>query len=878
MRDVPPLTVRRPVAPVVVRIAGLILVAASVAGLVFIAVPPPGADAAASDSAMTVRWTGADQPPRDSTSQHYSEFDDLSVTVSQTQGLGDQAIRISVSGLAATREGEDGSGRNWSTAMNFVQAMQCWGNPGDETFRETCQWGGRYAQNNGLGDTVYSDNVLRVAQRDIAATAVGAVDVPFRLYGVNGGTPITGRESADGTYPLLTYMNPATTNEIQGARIGSGAVSSFDFETQSSDQAPQLGCGLPEHLRCWLVLIPRGTQYGGVEPHCSFINDPDGNPYDHWRDDSIQAGSPLNPACDYWENRIVVPLDFVPTGNTCPPTTSDASVIGSQLLVGAMVSWQPYLCKSTGTTYNFSTTPEPIARLQLLDGQSGMAFGSFPIVKDQLDDDLAEAAFDDTDLSYAPIAITAGAVAYLAEGPDGRLEQLNLSPRIMAKLLTQSYPFTVPRSSAEPQKNIAHLPAVNRGYEYLNRDPDFRALNPDTWQKFSSNPAIVLPGPASADAIRQIWTWILADDEARAWLTGAPDAAGMTVNPYYLPAGNAAARVPLFDENGAEVRDATGAQVFRDVGLSNPDGTPFKISEQTLDRFLKVDESEVPLDLTLVNQTRFGTLQAFPYVESFLAGARDAFRADTHAKIVWDPTRKNSSGQDGDWVSAGSQIPGQRFMIAITDLASVHRYSLDTAALRLPNSTVFGRADSAGMSEALTALKATEVSAVAQVDPASVTSGYPLTTLVYATVNLTATDSAARKAYAGFIREVTSRGQQPGTSIGDLPAGYLPLTADLATQAAAAATAIEASITPTPTNGIAQDDYYPDPFDGLETGSGSDSGDPEVTDLGDAQAGRTPVSDITPIGRGGLVLALGIGLGGALFAPLLFRGRGIPLS
>lgn len=891
MRDVSPHTAaRQPVALVAVRVVGLALAAASVAGLAFVAVPPSQAGAAAGDSSLTVRWTDDDgaasgyQPERVESSPHFPEFANLEVTVSQTQDLGDQAIRVSITGMAATREDDDDTGQPWSTAMNFMQAMQCWGDPGAAGFRETCQWGGRYAQNNGLGFTVYSDNWLRVAKLDVRSTATNPVDVPFRTF---GGTEITGREVGDGEYPLLDYFGPSTTNEIQGARIGAGAVSSFDFETQSADQAPQLGCGRESHLRCWLVLVPRGTKYGGQDAHCSFIADDSGVPYSYGRANSIQGGSPLNPACDYWDNRMVVPLDFVPTGNNCPAGAAERSVIGSQLLVGAMVSWQPYLCANTDATYNFSTTPDPIARLQLLEGQSGLAFGSYPVVKSELDDEVAEAIFDDTRLSYAPVAIGATVIAFFAEGSSGRIEHLNISARIMAKLLTQSYVFTVPRNSAEPQKNIAHLPEVNRRYEYLRDDPDFRALNPDNWQSFNTNPAIVLPGPSSADAIRQLWRWILADDEARTWLSGETDGTfadgtGMTINPYYLPEGHLDAKVPVFSDGGVAVLDSNGAQVYREVGLSNIDGTPMEITEQTLDRFLKVDESEVPLKLTLTNQTRFGTLQAFPYVESFLAGARDAFRADTHARVVWDPARKNAAGQDGDWVSAGPQIPGQRFMIAVTDLASAERYALSTAGLRLANSTEFGHADEAGMAAALDALEVTDVAAVQQVDPASVAAGYPLTMMVYATVNLTSTDGAARRDYAAFIREVTTRGQQPGSGVGDLPVGYLPLTSELAGRAGVAATAIESFVTPTPTptptpsNGIAQDDYYPDPVD--DGADGSEDGDgvaPDISSLGPEDESRTPAASITPIGQGGLVVALGVGLSGALFAPLLFRGRGL---
>ena len=89
------------------------------------------------------------------------------------------------------------------------------------------------------------------------------------------------------------------------------------------------------------------------------------------RPNSLQAGSPLNPGCDYWDNRIVVPLQFTPTGVTCPAGAQERAIIGSQLLINAMASWQPYLCNKIGSTFNFAANPDSVARLQLLDGRCG---------------------------------------------------------------------------------------------------------------------------------------------------------------------------------------------------------------------------------------------------------------------------------------------------------------------------------------------------------------------------------------------------------------------------------------------------------------------------------------------------------------------------
>ncbi|MBC7519182.1 MAG: hypothetical protein H7248_09970 [Microbacteriaceae bacterium] len=908
----------RGLALLMVRVGCLAVAGISAVGL-FVVVPGATATGATS-SAVTVGWvaasgtTNSDQPVRDTGNAEYDGFKNLQVSVAQTEDIGDQAVRVSITGFTGTRGAIDAGGTQYTDAMNFMQAMQCWGpDPSAANFNQTCQWGGRFVDNNGLGNSVYPDNTLRVALRDVAPETKNAVDVPFLPAPAAGNstvgiTSVTGRQAfkldagnkptKTVTYPLLDYTNPATTNEVQSARINRDGTGVFDFETQSAEQAPQLGCGSAGHLRCWLVLVPRGTKYGGHDDSCSGLVDNNGVAYTFGRAQSIQGGSPINPACSYWNNRMTIPLDFTPVGSTCAPDNTQRRVIGSQLLIAAMASWQPALCSKLSTTYSFAANPDSVARLQLIENQAGLAFGSFPVVAGELDNDADKAKLKTTTLSTAPVAIGSTVVAYVAEGSDGRLNSLNLSPRLMAKLLTQSYEFTVPWNSSEPQKNFAHLPTANQKILYFNQDPEFRELNPN-WAQFTTNPALMLPGPAGADAIRQLWRWILADSEAKTWIDGTPDKAGISVNPFYLPAGNINAQVPEFLPSG-DYKMVDGKQVYRQVGLKHIDGTPEKLSETLLDTFPKADESLVPLTLN-VEKYRFGTLQYGPYSDSFNNAARSAFRADPNSKTVWDPAKVNAAGDVGDWVSSGAQSPGQKFVIAVTDAASASRYSLNTAALRLDNSTTsFVKADTAGMTAALSGLTATADPAVKQIDPAQVTgSGYPLTTVVYATVNLSASDKPALADYAAFIKQITVSGQVAGTAVGQLPIGYIPLTSAMATQAASAAAAIsayqptvdpaaqqpsEATTSATQsgaTTGYAQDDYSP----ATSKVAGSSTALPAVPSAGGAgntaviTALTTDTPKPTPAapdafwGQSSLALSLGGGLSGAIFAPLLFRGR-----
>ncbi|MBC7763397.1 MAG: hypothetical protein H7201_16745 [Candidatus Saccharibacteria bacterium] len=871
-----------------VRAASFCLVAIAALGLVALNTTKQAADAAsATSSAVTVKWTGdVGQPIRDDTSPHFAEFSKLAITVSQTQGIVDQAIKVGVTGFAGTITASDNSVKN---AMNYLQAMQCWGDPTAANFRQTCQWGGRYVENNGLGSSAFIDNTLRVASRDLDTATLNRVDNPFLTVqgrSVSGLPQLINKTS---NYAILDYFNAATSNEVTSARVGADGSGSFDFETQTSDQAPQLGCGTADHLRCYLVVVPRGTVFGGNGEECSSIRDRANNDSlgIKGRSKSLQGGSPMNPGCDYWDNRVVIPLDFQPTGNTCAVGSAEQRVVGSQLMVGAMSSWQPDLCSKQKTTYSFATNPDVIARHQLLEGTASVAYSSFPLSPGELTSNDDRDVLAKTKLSYAPVAISGVAVAFLGEFDSGRQTKLNLSPRLMAKLLTQSYPFQIPTSSQdEPSRAIAHLDAVNRKYRYVNQDPEFQKLNPSTWPFFSQNPGIVVPGPAGADAIRQLWRWIIADSDAAAFLSGEPDPSGMKVNPYYLPAGSAKAVVPTFQEDGTYALNPDGSQVFKAVGLANVDGTALKLAQIPLDTFIKADRTLAPLKLQK-GQRRFDSIQYAPYTENLLSAARAGFRADPNSKSVWDPSRINSSGDVGDWVSSGAQTPGQKFMIAITDTPSAERYGLDTVALKVANTESFVEPTQAAFTAALTALQPTSNAAVFQVDPSKVTAkGYPLTTVTYAEVNLTRSTAVARKNIANLLDQVTTTGQVVGTSPGQLPAGYLPITSAMAAQSATAAKEIRAFVNSTDaldttSNGIAQDEYTGgsgSAFDdsGAIADGGATAVDPIIAPTAIDKTGKQFTSDLPQnlVARSGLALSLGVGAAGVLFAPILFKRRG----
>ncbi len=871
------------------RVAFATIAAVSFGGLV--AGAPAAPAAAAAPTPITIAWDGdtssaaSFQPTRDPASPHYSEMRNITVTVSQTTNIGDQAIRVNVAGFAGTRSAISEGVQN---GANFVQAMQCWGDdPNAADFVESCQWGGRLP--TVLGNAVYFDNAFRVSTKDYTPTPATAYDNPFVTVSGAVVTAKANLDSAGRTFnPILSYFSPSTTNEVPLARIGADGTGYFDFETQSSSQSPHLGCGDAGQLRCWLVIVPRGTKFGGGEngsdpTDCSDLTNRFGVSYTYGQAATIQGGSPVNPKCDYFENRIVVPLDFTPTAVSCPSGAPEFRVSGSQFMISAMSSWQPSLCQEVGSTFSFATNPDGVARAQLLEERSGspeLIYSGYPVTSAELPTVDERTLFTKTAFEYVPIAVSSMVIAYNAEFANGRQESLVITPRLMAKLLTQSYSFTVPQSTATPTQAIAHLSAAARGYNYWSTDPDFRAANPSNWQNFEQQtPSIVLPGPAAADGIKQVWRWILADQDAVAFLNGTPDPWGMTVNPYYLPR-TATNLIPWYYDASLNYLPTP---TTRQVGQVNIDGSPLQISTTVLDTFPKDDGSLLPFELSQTNGTsRYDTIQFAPYAIDYLAAARQAFRGDPNSRVLWDANRINDAGNFGAWISTGVQDAGARFMIAVTDSANAARYGLTTAQLTPSNTTTPVSSTAETMTAALAALSPTSLDAVLQVDPAKVTgNAYPLTMVTYAGVNLTKSTPASRTTMTGMLQQITTTGQVQGTALGQLPVGYVPLTAELTTKAAAATSRIQSwtppkAPSPTPSSNSNSNSSSNFPTLDDEGGSGVEPGvDPELTPgVDELSEDRTPEST-SGVLNGGLAVSLVVGLLGFVFAPGILRGGGL---
>ncbi|MFE2430952.1 hypothetical protein ACFXJ5_29950 [Streptomyces sp. NPDC059373] len=759
------------------RLAAGALVGALLGAAVAQAAQP--ATAASTDSAVTVAGRG--------------EFKDMKFTVNQTANLNSQAVSVSWTGGTGTTF----AGTQFNT--DFVQIMQCWGdddgtvasNPGPP--RTQCQYGASPTTNrtswpgSGYDDTravTYSADPTNYGQDDRygAAGNFGQGEVPFK--------------SVDGTWVTKNLQNNAlynynTTNEVDFARTSSDGTGQEYFEVQTANEAPHLGCGGSAKPNCWLVIVPQGHL------------DVDGRPYADQT--QVNAGSPVSST--NWKNRVAIKLGFNPVGVSCALGSDERATTGSELAADAMTSWQAALC-STGTVYGYTQLGEPDARARLEnDGSTGLTYTTKA---------LAPGTTGKT--VYAPVALSGAVIGFTIErrakagAPDSekklngsKVESIDLTPRLVAKLLTESYRNSTWGSvtTTYASDGTSSLTAA-KGYAWAKKnpaglvsDPEFLALNPEfAYLSVGENPSTdtdLISSIGHSDTARAIWDWIMSDTEARSFLAGVPDDDGMRVNPYYSTNADLNPTGFAFDPNSAD-----------DYPKSDPWCTIPTGSDATIKQCM---------------------IDFHPYVDDMHSGALHTRRADQLWKSSWDALSVPTA-----WKSPGPQTVGSRFVITITDAASAKRYGLQTARLRNASGKFVAATGTSLTATAGTAAKAT----VRTIDPATTktTKAYPLTELVYAAVRPAKIKAAARKDYATLITYAAGAGQTSGSDPGELPVGYAPLPAKLRAEADSAATTL-----------VNWKPSASDPSAGTTTGSGSTS----TSGTGTDGAGT---SDGTPQGLG----------------------------
>ena len=773
---------------------GALLIGAAVVLLVIPTSSQSAQAATDASSALTKTGTGA--------------FSGLSVTVDRTRNLINEVVRVHWSGGVPTRDG--------GTLMNtgYLQLMQCWGDSPSGPDRTQCVYGGLINTDKRGGELTNSRRL------DYSAAVVD----PLETYTVGKPSPVflpfksvTGDEV---TGNINQFFDAYTTNEIDYAQTGADGTGEAYMEMLTSRESAGLGCGAATSSgprKCWLVVVPRNDK------------EVDGST-------TIKlATSPLSQT--NWNNRLTFPMSFAATGETCPLGSAERRSIGSESLVEAVGSWQPALCAtSSARVYGYSVTPDSVARRQVTSTDPQMAFLNGPVPASQV--------APSRPLVYAPVTLSALTLSFLIEsqaGPnappelkqrDGqRITELNLTPRLLAKLLTQSYRQAIVDGGAG---YIAGNPAD------MFADPEFLALNPSFKDlKYGRGISDIAVPLGLADLNRELWAYVASDPSAVNFLNGQPDPWGMRVNPSYQSIA-----VPL-------------------------------------DEFPKSD----PLCLTFTTGPGPLCTQDFrAYSADMHDAARAVGRGDAQARTEWDPT-----STPPQYKKTPPLAPGNRALMAFADTATATRYGLTPAHL-LNAAGQFVAPTTSSILAGYTAMSTTEVPGVKEANPLSLDpAAYPLVTMTYAVTAPQALTSVQATDYANLVRYAVSTGQVPGIEVGQLPLGYVPLPAAERARALAVAGVIAAgpqpTASPTPSSSatatgdggssVPSTEPATAPSEQSSAPTESPSASALAPDSGSSSApALTPVAAATPAtpagsGRLSIVVALILGGAAALLGPVL---------
>ena len=548
-------------------------------------------------------------------------------------------------------------------------------------------------------------------------------------------------------------------NEINGftAKDGSGVA---DFEVRTVTENESLGCSY--RVACSIVAIPiMGVSCADEDAYCNGVG-----AYGPGTSADPSIGTEPAVTSRYWwsasnwANRMVFPITIAQPPGVCSIITTKKAVpfYGSELLSQAALQWTPAYCLNE-SRFNWQSNSMPDdAAFTLMKG------GYAPAAE------VAAKGENDTGIAYAPTAVSGFAIAFNIDKPDnaGQQTSLNLNARLLAKLLTESYPGSAIG---------ARRPGIGDNPKSLNMDPEFQKLNPGLDDEhFSEAASTLMALSTSSQVIEQLTAYLAADPEAAAFLDGVPDPWGMTVNPAYRTGGSFDVPVstwPLLDT-----------------------WTPQNLGQECLDQ------------------------NPAPYLPKIAAPVNN-FRLISMAMLFNWPNVNTACNKDistGLW-KLGRVEPqgvGNRFMLGLVTLADARRYGLSVAKLQ----SSYGHyvaPDNKGLSAALATATSSgdmqpfvmKAKTLRHTDAA-----YPGTMVVYTAVKTSGMAVEDAQNVAQFLQVSSTEGQRPGRGVGQLPEGYLPIvdsgvTKPLYASAVAVRQAVEKQAvvvkppksTPTPTTG-----------------------------------------------------------------------------
>jgi hypothetical protein len=649
--------------------------------------------------------------------------------------------------------------RGGTSATDPVSPSTCWTQSWNERFQDTV--GNAYPPYRLDADVPVSDREAAEGQpapADLSKTEQAACTIDLggvsTQYWVpwdaaNGTVYYGGDSGCAGEPPEASNVGGSElpSNETFGV-TGLDGKGSAEFDIFTADENATMGCS--QTVACSLVAVPImgiNCDAAGLSPlptaaqlaQCestgasapgSLASDPP-TPSES---DLTVSGS-LWWSASNWQNRIVVPLTFAPLPGSCPVVSNENRILvyGSELMFQATSQWEPEFCFSDAYNFSFThvQTGEPQARNLVATGSAEAAFTSF-----------AQPLGYGKPVVNAPVGVTGFAISYSIDGANGQpYTTLKLTPLLLAKLLTESYPGSPVVKEYDPA--LANNP-LN-----ITDDPEFIALNPG----IAKNPnglgnteaeAELMALSSDSDVIQALTTYITDDPTARAWLNGTPDQWGMVVNPAYKGIALPVDQWPL---------------------LSTFEPT----------QWYKTDNNDC-----LFNDP----VPYLPLISAPLATLADIsedlqYNLPNSTTTCSEPNAPSTTGEK--LVAGPQQEVGYQFEIGITTLADAERYQLQTASLQTTTDT-FVPPDNASL-EATTALVKPDATSGSwpipypELEQSAGAAAYPGTMVVYAAVPTKGLPSDDAADYATLLRFAATTGQTPGTGVGQLPSGYLPMTA-----------------------------------------------------------------------------------------------------
>ncbi|MXG91745.1 hypothetical protein [Nocardioides flavescens] len=815
-----------------------------------LAVLPAQADPVqrASDSSFTTTKTLTRTFVNDDGSTYEFPANTVTVEASQTKELrGRQRIQISWTGAqpsggrASNPYGEKGLQQEYPVVI-----LQCRGTddtslPLDQQVRpETC-WTGSVAQRS------------QIARSDGEASWIhDAAADPSQKARISGMDPFPSDQcpTADAA-ELYTHLTPfvAASGKVYaacdsahmppeaavGAAFPPAEIAAFtdesgagsvQFEVRSDVENESLGCN--DKTACSIVVIPINGISCDAPAIPASVSDSacrKGGQFAPGTSNFANQGvdQAVSPAlwwsASNWANRLSIPITMGLPPDTCdvldprPPT----GFYGSELMAQAGLQWSPAYCLDKKRFKFQLNQMSDAAGWNLMESGGGVAaFVSS-----------AHKRTGSEPVGMAPTAVTGFAIGYNIDRPDnaGEYGDLKLTPRLVAKLLTQSY---LGSDLGRGHPGMAANPLA------MMNDPEFQQLNPGLSQTTQEAGAALLSLSNESDIVDQLTDWIAQDRKAMDFVDGKPDPWGMVVNPAYKKIKLPREEWPLLDTFVPQTSDTC--------------------KQNTATVYF----TQLAAPVTALRKVSDALLDGWPNVQT---------------KCEFDPTTNTFKQSRVD-----RQTYGSRFMLGVISLGDAARYGIKTAALQAKEGTFVtpnkgslaaavdlmqqeapatggkggkgGNGSEASQSDPAARLAPTadpkpptgavldaltRAYTLDQADVRRSKKAYPGTMVVYTAAKLRELEKADAAKVALFIRTATTEGQQEGAGNGELPAGFLPVrrtgaTGKLYRTAQDVADAVEAQV-PAPSEEPSPTEQASTPP--VDTSTGVDTGSVTEVPSGD---------------------------------------------